>query len=138
MKLYPIVPGMWCVPTALYALTGADPESVLHPALNRHSLRAESLCGLVVGASVPAALAVLAELGYACRRYRHGNHLVGTIAVKSRDRWPGRALLVFTVEHALVVQDGRIYDSWQPHGPLLEHPFTKTPTTDVFLVERRK
>lgn len=139
MKLHPILPGLWCVPSALYALTGADPLSVIHPALNRHTPRADSLLGLVTGASISAALATLAELGYTARRYRADitRAHVATWAARSRDKYPDRAVLLFTSTHALVAQNGCVYDNWSPHGPEgAAHPYAKTPVVSAFLVEK--
>lgn len=144
MLIHPIPPNLWCVPSALVALTGAPWDSVIHPALNRHNPRSvktgDTLTGLVVGATTQAALATLAELGYTTRRYRGDNpHAqVCTWAARAAIKYPGRALLLFTTTHALVAADGRVYDNHAPHGPPgAEHPYARTRVADAYLVEHR-
>jgi hypothetical protein len=138
VKLHPILPGYWCVPSALMALTGLDGESVIQPALNRHMERG-GLLDLVTGATMRAAQRSLEEFGYRVRRYRGKEPLgaqVRTWAQRSIERWPGRALLIATHRHAMVIQDGRVYDTWTPHGALGgEHPFAKTRVDWAALVE---
>ena len=87
-----------------------------------------------------ASRAVLDELGYNCRRYRGTNPhaTVKTWARLSLEKYPGRVLLVRVKEHVVVVSDGRVYDSWSPHGPSGdEHPFATARATHVYLVEKR-
>lgn len=142
--IYPIPPGLWCVPSVLVALTGAPWDAVIHPALNRHNSRSakagDTLTGLVTGATISAALATLDELGYTARRYRgaHPHALVASWAAKAAARYPGRTLLLFTPQHALVASKGRVYDNHAPHGPAgADHPYARTRVESVYLVERR-
>ncbi len=136
MSLHPIPPGLWCVPAALVAITGADFASVVHPALNRHG-HASSLTSMVVGSTIRAALATLGELGYSARRYKRGDvraH-VATWAARSR-KYPGRSLFVGVPGHVMVIQDGRVFDTWTPHGEVgALHPYARTTVTAAYLVE---
>jgi hypothetical protein len=136
VNLHPIPPGLWCVPSALVAITGADFATVIHPALNRHG-HAASLTSMVVESTMRAALATLRELGYTPRCYKHGDlraH-VATWARRSA-HYPGRTLLIGVPGHVMVIQDGRVYDSWTPHGELgAAHPYGKTTVTSAHLVE---
>lgn len=139
--LHPILPGAWCVPSALQCLTGADYASVIHPALNRHG-HARGLTDMVVGASMTATEATLRELGYAVRQTTiSARHQLRWWAARSADRYPGRALLVATAgrdPHALVVQDGRVYDTFTPVGaPGADHPFARAQVRWCALVEKR-
>lgn len=139
--MYPIMPGGWCIPSAIQCLTGADYESVIHPSLNRHSGAAEmrGLLSMVTGVVMNVAVLSLRELGCHVRRYRGdslGSH-VATWARRSADRYPGRALLIATRSHALVIKDGRVYDNHLPAGAAGEdHPFAKCPVVWCALVER--
>lgn len=139
-QIHPIKSGAYCVPSAIQALTGADYESVIHPALNRHAHRANIL-ELVGAERMPVAVAVLEELGYAVRRYKGTDSLrahVTTWAKRALARYPGRALLVATRGHALVVQDGKVYDTAAPFGvPAPTHPYAKSTVVWAALVEKR-
>lgn len=144
-NLHPIPPGLWCVPSALVCLTGADFESVVHPALNRNGrpdLRAELLTGLVTSSTTSAAIKALNEMGYRARAYRGEAPVdarVSTWANRARERYPGRPLLVFTRGHALVVQDGRVFDNHLPHGPEgSAHSYARDRVESVWLVERAR
>lgn len=131
-------PGMWCVPTALYTLTGADIESVIHPALNRHGHdKSRPLTGLVVGSSINAAIATLMELGYSTRRYKHNAHRLSTWQQMSTTRYPDRTFLLGVPGHVLVAQNGRIYDTYTPHGASTPHPYATALVTTAYLVEPR-
>lgn len=136
--IHPIPPGYWCVPSAIIALTGEDGQSVVQPAINRHA-KAYGLLDLVVGVSMPTARAVLEELGYRVRAYRGAKlraHLA-TWARRSAERYPGRALLVATRDHALVVSDGRVYDTFTPAGAAgARHPYARTTVVWAALVEK--
>ena len=136
MDLHPIPPGLWCVPSALVAITGADWESVIHPSLNRHG-GAGSLTAMVVGTTMQCAKAVLVELGYTVRPYKHAErHTLATWAERSLELYPGRVLLIGVPEHAVVVKDGRVFDTWTPHGgPGGTHPFASDTAITVWLVE---
>lgn len=142
MNLHPIIPGLYCVPSALYALTGHDPESVLFPALNRHG-DGRALHQEVSGASIRAALAVLQELNYCVMRYkdkkdRQEISRIEVWANRSKKFYPGFTFLVFTSTHALIIKDGRVFDNWSPHGPSgKDHPFAKTRVSEVYLVKEK-
>ena len=58
--------GMFCVPTAIEIITGRDPQSVIFPAMNRHT-RKDELLQEVAGAHMCTARSVLEELGYRSR-----------------------------------------------------------------------
>ena len=137
-KIYPIPPGLWCVPSAMVAITGADWMSVIQPALNRHA-QARGLMDLVTGATRTAAVAALREMGWQVRLYK-GEKLrahVATWAKRSLEKYPGRTLMVSTTGHMLAIADGRVYDSWTPHGETgEEHPYAKTTVTWAALVQK--
>lgn len=138
MELHPIPPGLWCVPSALVCLTGQPWDAVIHPAINRHGGDPEIL-DTVTGVPIRVTLAVLSELGYRSRAYRGSNPhaTLKTWARLSKEKYPGRALLVRVPEHVVVVKDGRVYDSWQPHGPIGEdHPWKNARARNVYLIER--
>lgn len=145
MSLHRIPPGLFCVPAALYAITGADIESVINPALNRfRDGKRATLSSTVAGMSMAGAEAFLAEAGYNVRQYRDGaasgplRAHVATWAKRSL-KWPGRPLLVGTREHCLVIQDGKVHDNWMPFGcEGVEHPFAKTTVTYVGLVQKKQ
>lgn len=139
MKIHPITPGAFCVPSALQALTGADLTSVIYPALNRHGRR-WGLLDQVTGEHMSAAAAVLDELGYRVRHYRGADPLrahVATWAKRVQARWPGRALLLATRSHALVTKDGSVYDNHVPLGVEgAHHPYARSIVTWAALVEK--
>ena len=137
--IFPIPPGLFCVPSALVALTGADIESVINPALNR-AARAETLTGAVGPAQLNHMLAALNELGYDCRRARDTHrHKVATWAQTTLSRAYPRPLLLRVRGHVLVAFRGRVYDSIMPHGPRgVDHPYAGTVVTDAFLIQSRK
>jgi hypothetical protein len=137
MDLHPIPPGLWCVPSALVAITGADFASVIHPALNRHA-RNDTLTGVVTASTMAAARATLVELGYKVRPYKHAKlGTVATWAKRSVELYPGRVLMLAVPQHVVIIKDGRVYDSWTPHGaPGATHPYTKDRVHNVWLVER--
>lgn len=89
-----------------------------------------------------AATATLIEMGYDVRRYRHQDvHRLSTWARKSVEKYAGRALLVCTkgTPHALVIKDGRVYDTFTPHGERVSvHPFAKDIVNWCALIERKK
>lgn len=143
--IHPIPPGLYCVPSALCALTGADAASVIVPAINRHS-RCADLLEAPAGVNVShVARAVLEELGYRVRPYKRDaatgklSARISTWAKRS-ERWPGRSILITTKgrdRHALVVRGGRIYDNHLPTGAAPgEHPFSTALVDWAALVER--
>lgn len=141
MRLFPILPGGWCVPSAIQCLTGADYASVIHPAINRHSLAAEKygLCSLVTGVHISVARKVLEELGCDVRQAKSlGRHQIRTWAKRSAEKYPGRVLCVSTAGHMLVIKDGRVYDTFAPAGADgAIHPYARDVVTWCALVKRR-
>jgi hypothetical protein len=136
--IYPIPPGLPCGAAALALLTGEDPYATIIPALNLHGGELQLLQPRP-GATVAALKGVLTDLGYNSRCYRHGTGLRNTIVTwaEKSHRWPGRALLLTTGTHALVCQDGRVYDNHAPHGPPgAEHPYARRLVRTVHLVEK--
>jgi hypothetical protein len=94
----------------------------------------------VTGEHMEVAKDVLSELGYNCRMYRSNvrSH-VATWARRSAERWPGQALLIATRTHALVIQDGTVYDNHMPLGaPGVQHPFARTTVVWAALVEPKE
>ena len=139
MELHQIPPGLWCIPAALVAITGQPWDAVIHPALNRHG-RADMLTDVVTATYFSTALDVLDELGYRCRRYcgTNPNATVRTWARLSLEKYPGRVLFVGVPKHVVVVKDGRVYDSWDPHGSEgSAHPWGTARATQVYLVDKR-
>jgi len=141
MKIHPIYPGAYCVPSAIQALTGADYASVIHPSINRHSDKKRDLLDHVTGEHMSVASAVLDELGYNVRAYKSRPAAplrahVATWAKRAGERWPGRAVLVATRSHALVISDGKVYDNHMPLGAAGDaHPYSKSTVVWAALVE---
>ena len=142
MIIHPIPPGLFCVPAALHALTGADLVSVIMPAINRHSGYKRGLLDTVPGARMLAAQAVLEELGYRVRPYKSDSAVgklrahLATWAKRSEERWPGRALLVATATHCLVLKNGVVHDTFCPFGEAgRTHPFAKSTIVWAALIE---
>jgi hypothetical protein len=145
--IHPIPPGYYCVPSALIALTGRDPASVIVPALNRHGAGdGRSLLEAPAGVRMDVARRVLEELGFTVRRYRSdaaSGKLSSRVSAWARrsERYPGRPLLISTSgrdAHCLVVQDGQIYDNHVPVGAGPgRHPFRNATVDGAFLVEKR-
>lgn len=139
--IHPIPPGLFCVPAALTAITGAPLETVIVPALNRH-MQSQGLLDTVSGVHMHVAHAALEELGYRMRPYRGSasgplRAHVATWATRSL-RWPGRPVLVSTRDHCLVICDGFVHDNWEPRGVLgSEHPFARTTVQTAALIEKR-
>jgi hypothetical protein len=144
MQIHRIPPNLFCVPAALFALTGDDIESVITPALNRHALRGQTanILDTVSTSHMSTATAVLEERGYNVRCYRSdapSGALRAHIATwaKRSLKWPGRALLIATATHCLVISDGKVYDNWTPFGVEgAVHPFANTTVTWAALVEK--
>jgi len=137
-EMYPIPVGLYCVPAALVALTGADFESVIFPALNRAS-GAQWLIGPVAGIQMGYAKKALEEMGWNVRRYKHSGRLsLALWSLMSVERWPERKLLVATDTHALAVCNGRVYDTFTPYGGEgNKHPFAKDIVEWASLIEKR-
>lgn len=143
MELHRIPPGLFCVPAAIYAIAGEDIQSVIMPAINRHmDGKRANIHDTVSGVPIHVAAAVLEERGYNVRKYKDGSASgalrahISTWAKRSM-QWNGRPLLVATKTHCLVIQDGKVHDSWMPFGCAGEkHPFAKTTVVYVALVEK--
>ena len=131
--------GMFCVPTAIELITGADPQSVIFPALNRVSRR-DTLTGDVAGEHMGNARRALEQMGWTVRAYngkRPLNSLVSTWA----KRFPDHTILIAAggkdERHCLVLRGGKVYDSWEPHGvPGDFHPFANTKVRWAAIVQR--
>lgn len=133
--IHSISPGLWCVPAAIQAITGADPESVIQPAINRAE-RNPDLLGLVTGVRMSVATNVLRELGWNCRRYKGQNPLRAQVRTWAR-RYTGHIVLISTKEHALVLNAGRVYDSWTPHGEEGDkHPYSHALVHNAWLIQK--
>jgi hypothetical protein len=138
-RIFPIVPGLFCVPSALVALTGADFASVIFPALNR-AARADTLTGAVAGAFIRDTLTVLDEMGYDCRRAKaKERRKVMSWAKLSADRNYPYPLLLHVRSHVVVAFQGKVFDNHMPHGPIgHDHPFAHSIVMDAYLVQPRK
>lgn len=135
--MHPIPPGLYCVPSVIVAITGADLMSVVIPALNRAG-KEDWLLGPVGGVPTHETVAALESMGWCVRRYRDRDRRaeLRTVARLSKERWPGHALLACTSDHALAVQDGLVYDTYTPHGALgANHPFARDRVSFLALVE---
>lgn len=132
--LYPIPPGFFCVPSALLALTGADYQSVIFPALNR-AADGDRLLDAVGPAYRAAALRVLNELGYACRPAREPTRRTVATWSARKYAWP---LLLFVRRHVVVAYRERVFDNHAPHGPAAaEHPYARSIVEAAYLVQKR-
>lgn len=142
--IHPIPPGLFCAPSAICAITGADPISVVVPAINRHSGYKLGLLDTPSAVRPSVMQSVLEELRYRVRPYKGVDAAAGALraqtatwATRSKERWPGRNILVCSKTHAMVICDGVVYDSWTPHGvPGKDHPFAKTTVVWAALVEK--
>lgn len=139
MKIYPIPPGLYCVPSALVALTGEDFESVIFPALNR-AQGDTRLTFPVAAVNRDDYLAVLDQLGYVARAARDPQrHKVKTWTKRALNRAYPNPLLLRVPGHVVVLWTGRVYDSLAPHGPLAaDHPCADQVATHVWLVQPKK
>lgn len=138
MNLHPILPGAFCVPSAIQCLTGEDYESVIHPAINRHS-KAQGLTNMVAEVRVSVIRLVLNELGYNVRAYKRNDlRRVETWALRSKEKYPGHALLVVTSSHAVVIKDGKVYDNHIPFGEDGNlHPYARDLVKWEAVIEKR-
>lgn len=135
--LHPIPPGLYCVPSAIVAVTGADVSSVVMPAINRAEGRDDFLTP-AAGVYQRHTIQALQLMGYRVSRYKGGDvrARVSTWARRSVERYPGCKLLVFIPEHVVAVCDGRVYDNHAAHGPQGDdHPFANSVAKEVYLVE---
>jgi hypothetical protein len=138
-RVYPITRGLYCVPSAIEAITGAEPYSVILPAIHRHK-NDPFLFGEVAGVQLSTMYNVLNELGYTVRRAKEsGRHQLRWWARMSQERrWP-HPVLVSNGTHAMVVFRGRVYDTAQPHGAAGEdHPEARCIITNVAIVVKRE
>ena len=131
--------GMFCVPTAIEIITGADPESVIFPALNRgRGMR--TLTGAVAGEQMSNARRALEEMGWRVREYR-GKEPLNSLVSTWAKRFPDHTILIAAggkdEHHCLVLRNGNVYDSWEPHGkPGEAHPFHNTKVRWAAIVDR--
>ncbi len=134
--IHPVPPGLYCVPSAVCALTGEDPTSVVLPALNRAAHR----CSLLADPGptlVSDALVALAELGYVARRARSTlvHHRVRWWTERAVKRRYASPLLLAVRRHAVVAWAGLVVDNHVPAGCLpAEHPFGNAVVVDAWLV----
>jgi hypothetical protein len=137
--IYPIPPGQYCVPSALACITGAEMFSVILPAIHRHR-KDPFLFGEVAGVNLHSAYKVLDELGYTVRQAKElGRHQLRWWANRSIERGWKHPLLVSNTGHAFVIFEGRVYDTFQPHGPAGEdHPGAQTIITNAAIVIKRE
>lgn len=115
--MYPIPVGLYCVPAAIVAITGADVESVVFPALNRIQ-KGGWLTGPIEGVDVFEIQTAFESMGWHVRRYkdRARRAQLRTWAKLSKERYPGYKLLLCTNDHCLAVEDGLVYDTFTPYG----------------------
>lgn len=135
--LYPIPMGLYCVPSALAALTGQDFQSVIFPAINR-AQKAASLLDPVTGVYIGDTVRVLREFRYVCRPARNlGRHKVRTWAVQTLARNYPHPMLLGVAGHVVVAYKGRVYDNHRPHGPWgIDHPYAHSVVTYAALVQK--
>jgi hypothetical protein len=137
--LYAIPPGLYCVPSALVAITGRDYESVIWPALNRHSGK-PYLLGPIDGVYMHAAATALEELGYHVRQYKDKKEKPLRAQVRTwAKRFPDHTILLATDKPCLVARGGRVFDTYHPHGPAAEdHTYARTMVTWAALVQKKE
>lgn len=132
--------GMFCVPTAIEIITGADPESVIFPALNRGCPGRWTLLQAPSGEHMSNARRALEEMGWRVREYR-GKQPLGSLVSTWAKRFPDHTILIAAggkgEHHCLVLRNGNVYDSWEPHGkPGDVHPYHNTKVRWAALVDR--
>lgn len=134
-QIYPIPPNLYCVPSVIIALTGEDLLSRVMPALNRAQGN-NTLLGTVAGVRTSHFEEALQELGYRVARYKKPD-LRARLTTWAK-RYPQLALLVCTRSHALVLHEGRVYDTSTPHGaPAAEHPYAGSIITYAATVRKK-
>lgn len=119
-------------------ITGADPESVIFPALNRG--RRDTLIGAVAGEHMTNARRALEEMGWRVREYRGKEPLHSLISTWAK-RFPHHTILIAAggkdEHHCLVLRGGRVYDSWEPHGMSGDtHPYANTKVRWAAVVDK--
>lgn len=117
---FPIPPGLYCVPSAIIALTGAEPHSVVFPALNRVQ-KSPWMHGPVGGVHIHHTKEALGQMGWNVREHKgtgmhEGRARLKTWALRSGGRYKGLRLLVATTDHMLALYDGKVYDCNTPYG----------------------
>ena len=133
--IHTISPGFFCGPSVIEAITGEDMLSVILPALNRAS-RAEYLLDEVIESRIPDMLHVLVELGYRVGEYKHNAAYLGDVG-SWHNKFFDYVIMLFTMEHVLVVHEGMAYDNHTPMGcPALTHPFTKVKVVSAYIVRK--
>ncbi len=116
IKAFHIPVGVYCVPAAICALTGADLESVVLPALNR-AQKAGWLLGPVGGVRTKEFEDALGFMGWRVLRHKQpGRRKLFTWAMMSAGQYKNRRLLVATRDHCLALVNGKIYDTFTPFG----------------------
>ena len=132
--IHTIDPGYFCGPSAIQAITGADMQSVVLPAIHRIN-GSPWLSEEVIETRGHIILMVLVELGYRTLRYRHESKL-GTVGSWG-DRYPEDILLLYTREHVVVAHNGLIFDNFTPMGKIAQtHPFATIKVTDAYIIRR--
>jgi hypothetical protein len=122
--IYPIPPGLTCVPSAVCALTGAPADAVVVPALNRHD-NSNLLLAAPGGLPMAVAEAALKEMGKHVLKWKHldfpRKKLHSWVSDYTESAYP---LLLATNRHALVAYKGLVYDTFSPIGcSAKEHPY---------------
>lgn len=116
IRAYHVPVGIYCVPAAICALTGADLESVVLPALNR-AQKANWLLGPVGGVYMDDTYTAIDLMGWVARKHKDvGRHKLFTWAKLSADKYVNKRLLVTVKGHALALINGLIYDTFTPFG----------------------
>lgn len=137
--IFPIPSGLFCVPSAIAALTGADWASVIFPALNR-AAQADTLTGAVGGVRMEHTIAALTEMGYDCRPAKAaGRRKVMSWAKQTAERNYPYPLLLRVAQHVVVAYQGRVYDNHMPHGPIgADHPFAHSIVMTAHLIQPKR
>jgi len=132
--------GMFCVPTAMEIITGADPDSVIFPALNRGCLGRWTLLEAPAGEHMSNARRALEEMGWRVREYR-GKRPLNSLVSTWAKRFPDHTILIAAggkaAHHCLVLRGGRVYDTLEPHGaPGDVHSFHNTKVRWAAIIDK--
>lgn len=130
-QLHPIPPGVSCGVACVCTLTGAPLAAVVVPALNRAHREASLLEG-PVALSRHAIKAALVELGYRVVPAKPPlpHRTVAGWATRSVNYH--HPVLLFTRDHALVVAEGKVHDTFAPIGVrAAAHPYGRALVTDA-------
>ena len=138
IRAFHIPVGIYCVPAAICALTGACLESVVLPALNR-AQEADWLLGPVGGAYIHEAKAALNDMGWNVRRHKDvGKSKLFTWAELSGTRYRNRRLFVSVRGHAMALINGKVYDTLTPYGEEpRNHPHAHSIVNYVAMLEQQ-